>query len=103
MLTEILRQLFGPPGLGQSRFETVTFDVVLNALLDATKFGGNGTGQDTAAGDDTGILRLLCDVTRRVKADHGSSSEEEGKYPIPSSGCTGTIVCQKTQVSVFYS
>ncbi|KAI0425437.1 DNA polymerase phi-domain-containing protein [Xylaria sp. FL1042] len=46
VLTEILRQLFGPPDLAKTRFPGLTFDQMLNVLVDATTVGGNVPGQE---------------------------------------------------------
>ncbi|TGJ86702.1 hypothetical protein E0Z10_g2044 [Xylaria hypoxylon] len=46
VLTEMLRQLFGSPELAETKFSGLTFDTVLDVLVDATKAGGNVPGQE---------------------------------------------------------
>lgn len=46
VITEILRQLFGPSDLASTKFPGLTFDKVLNILIDATTAGGNVPGQE---------------------------------------------------------
>ncbi|KAI1117946.1 DNA polymerase phi-domain-containing protein [Nemania sp. NC0429] len=46
VITEILRQLFGPSDQFKTRFAGLTFEKVLDALIDATKTGGNVPGQE---------------------------------------------------------
>ncbi|KAI1352379.1 DNA polymerase phi-domain-containing protein [Xylaria sp. FL0043] len=46
VLAEILRQLFGPSELAKTKFPGLTFDQVLNLLVEATTIGGNVPGQE---------------------------------------------------------
>ncbi|KAI1266875.1 DNA polymerase phi-domain-containing protein [Xylariaceae sp. FL1019] len=46
VLTEILLQLFGAPNLAKTKFPGLTFNKILNVLIDATKTGGNVPGQE---------------------------------------------------------
>ncbi|KAI1169600.1 DNA polymerase phi-domain-containing protein [Nemania sp. FL0916] len=46
VITEILRQLFSSPGLVDTKFAGLTFEKVLDVLIEATKVGGNIPGQE---------------------------------------------------------
>ncbi|KAI1272903.1 DNA polymerase phi-domain-containing protein [Xylaria sp. FL0933] len=46
VLAEILRQLFGSSELAKTKFPGLTFDQVLNLLVEATTIGGNVPGQE---------------------------------------------------------
>lgn len=46
VITEILRQLFGPSELAKTKFPSLTFDNVLEVLVEATVTGGNVPGQE---------------------------------------------------------
>lgn len=46
VITEVLRQLFGPDDLGATRYRGLTFDTVLGILVERTNTGGNIPGQE---------------------------------------------------------
>ncbi|KAI1814374.1 hypothetical protein GGS20DRAFT_548831 [Poronia punctata] len=46
VLSEILRQLFGPSELAKTKFAGLTFDNVLELLVEATNAGGSAPGQE---------------------------------------------------------
>lgn len=41
---------------------------------------GNDTGNDTTASDDASIFGLLCNMARRVKANHGTGGEKANSW-----------------------
>ncbi|GAW14514.1 hypothetical protein ANO14919_039170 [Xylariales sp. No.14919] len=66
VITEILRQLFGSPGLAETNFSGLTFDTVLNVLVDATKVGGNGPGQEERDYFFGRLFGLQCFVEAKI-------------------------------------
>ncbi|KAI0538100.1 DNA polymerase phi-domain-containing protein [Xylaria digitata] len=66
VLTEILRQLFGSPDLAKTKFPGLTFDTVLNVLVDATKSGGNIPGQEERDYFFGRLFGLQCFVEAKI-------------------------------------
>ncbi|GAW26991.1 putative DNA polymerase V [Rosellinia necatrix] len=66
VLTEILGQLFGPSELAKSKFPGLTFDVILTVLVDATKTGGSGPGQEERDCYFGRLFGLQCFVEAKV-------------------------------------
>ncbi|KAF2968826.1 hypothetical protein GQX73_g4783 [Xylaria multiplex] len=66
VLTEILRQLFGPPDLAKTKFPGLNFDTVLNVLVDATESGGNIAGQEERDYIFGRLFGLQCFVEAKI-------------------------------------
>lgn len=59
---------------------------------ETTDAADDRTPEDTASGRDGGILSLLCNMTRGIKADEDARGSEIGQTPVPSSRRTGPVV-----------
>ncbi|KAI8946401.1 DNA polymerase phi-domain-containing protein [Xylaria longipes] len=66
VLTEILRQLFGPSELAKTKFPGLTFDKVLRVLIDATTIGGNVPGQEERDYYFGQLFGLQCFVEAKI-------------------------------------
>ncbi|KAI2641194.1 DNA polymerase phi-domain-containing protein [Xylaria nigripes] len=66
VITEILRQLFGSPELAKTKFPGLTFDIVLNILVDATKSTGNLPGQEERDHFFGQLFGLQCFVEAKI-------------------------------------
>ncbi|KAI1426593.1 DNA polymerase phi-domain-containing protein [Xylaria sp. FL1777] len=66
VLTEILRQLFGPSELVKTKFPGLTFDQALNVLVDATTIGGNVPGQEERDYFFGRLFGLQCFVEAKI-------------------------------------
>ncbi|KAI1819451.1 DNA polymerase phi-domain-containing protein [Xylaria intraflava] len=66
VITEILRQLFGSPELAKAKFSGLTFDKVLNVLVDATKSSGNLPGQEERDHFFGQLFGLQCFVEAKI-------------------------------------
>ncbi|KAI1435384.1 DNA polymerase phi-domain-containing protein [Xylaria sp. CBS 124048] len=66
VLTEILRQLFGSPELTKTKFPGLTFDTVLDILINATKSAGNLPGQEERDHFFGQLFGLQCFVEAKI-------------------------------------
>ncbi|KAI0456479.1 DNA polymerase phi-domain-containing protein [Xylaria acuta] len=66
VLTEILRQLFGPSELAKTKFSGLGFDKVLSVLVDATTTGGNVPGQEERDCYFGRLFGLQCFVEAKI-------------------------------------
>jgi DNA polymerase phi len=66
VITEILRQLFGSLELAKTKFTGLTFDKVLNVLVEATKSGGNVPGQEERDHFFGRLFGLQCFVEAKI-------------------------------------
>ncbi|KAI1329554.1 DNA polymerase phi-domain-containing protein [Xylariaceae sp. FL0255] len=74
-LTELLRQLFGSLNLSGSKFPSLTFSKVLDALVEATQLGGNVPGQDERDCYFGRLFGLQCFVDAKILFD------DESRWP----------------------
>ncbi|KAH7027306.1 DNA polymerase phi-domain-containing protein [Microdochium trichocladiopsis] len=72
VLTEILGQLFGTKDLAKTKFPGLTFDKVLDLLLDTTQAGGNLPGQEERDYYFGQLFGLQCFVEAKILFDDDS-------------------------------
>ncbi|KAJ8123846.1 hypothetical protein ONZ43_g297 [Nemania bipapillata] len=66
VITEILRQLFGPSDLAKTKFTGLTFERALGVLVDATTAGGNAPGQEERDYYFGRLFGLQCFVEAKI-------------------------------------
>ncbi|KAI3323355.1 hypothetical protein HD806DRAFT_82473 [Xylariaceae sp. AK1471] len=66
VIAEVLRQLLGSSELAKTRFSGLTFDKVLNVLVEATKSGGNIPGQEERDYFFGRLFGLQCFVEAKI-------------------------------------
>ncbi|KAJ1327495.1 DNA polymerase phi [Microdochium nivale] len=72
VLTELLGQLFGPKDLARTKFPGLTFDNVLDLLLETTQPGGNLPGQEERDYYFGQLFGLQCFVEAKIIFDDDS-------------------------------
>jgi len=75
VVSEILRQLFSPSELAKAKYSDLTFENVLDALVEATKIGGNVPGQEERDYFFGRLFGLQCFVEAKILF------QEEGRWP----------------------